>query len=88
MIVITVAINVLIVPMAVTVIHFPDQAAVQEQAQGPVDGGFGYFDTFAPETQVELIHVKMLVDCKDFLEDDLPLRRAPETPSADIILKN
>ena len=88
MVVFVVAVNMLVMPVAVAEIHFPDQAAVDKQRQGPVDGGLGDLGALALEQQIKLIHVKVAMHREDFPENLLALRRAPQAPLADIILKN
>jgi hypothetical protein len=83
--VVGVAVNVLIMPVAVAEIHLPDQAAVNEQRQGAVNGGLGYLGSLVPELQVEFVHIEMPVDCKNLSEYLFPFRGAPETALAEII---
>jgi hypothetical protein len=74
-----------IVPMAVTKIYFPDQAAVDKQGQGPVNGGLGNLDPLLAQPEIKFIHIKMLMIFKDLPENHLPLRGSPETPLSDIL---
>jgi hypothetical protein len=88
MAVVTMAVNVFIMPMPVAEIHFPDEAAVDEQGNSPVDGGLGNLGALLLQLQVEAVHVKVLMNLKNFLEDQLPLRRPPQPPLANIIMEN
>jgi hypothetical protein len=82
------AVDMLVMPVAVGEIHFPDEAAFPKQGQDPVNGGPGDLDPFLPELQVELVHIEVAVNLKDLLEHPLPLRGAPESPPADKFLKD
>jgi hypothetical protein len=82
-----VAVDMLVMPVALAEVHFPDQAAVNEQGQSPVNGGLGNLDPLLPELQIEAVHVEMPVDFEDLLENPLPLGSAPQFPAANIILK-
>jgi hypothetical protein len=87
MVVVRVAVDVLVMPVAVAEIHLPNQPAVNEQGQSPVDGGLGDLDPFLFELQIKAVHVEVAVNLKDLLENALPLWSAAQFPVADIILK-
>jgi hypothetical protein len=86
-VVVGVAVDVLVMPVALAEVHLPDQAAVNEQGQSPVNGGLGNLDAFLPELEIEAVHVEMPVDLENLLENPLPLGCAPQFPTANIILK-
>jgi len=86
-IVVGVAVNMLVMPVALAEVHLPDQAAIDEQGQGPVNGGLGDLDPLLPELQIKAVHVEMPVNFEDLPENPFPLRRAAQLPAADIILK-
>jgi hypothetical protein len=69
-----VAIDVLIVEMAVLEIDFLNQSAVDEEGDSPVEGGLGDSFLLVSQPQKEFIHVEVIVDGKDFLNDRLSLR--------------
>jgi hypothetical protein len=87
MVVVGVAVDMLVVPVAVAEIDFPDEAAIDQQRQGPIDGGLGDLGALAFELQIKLIYVKVAVDREDLPENLLALRGAPQPPSSNIILK-
>lgn len=82
------AVNVLVMPVAVAKIDFPDEAAIHEQGQRPVDGGLGDLGALALKQQIEFVHVKVAVPGKDLAENLFALGSAPQPPPADIILKD
>ena len=88
MIMVGVAVNMLVMPVAVAEIHFPDQAAIDEERQSPVDGGLGDLGALALELQIEPVYIKVAVNLEDFPENFLALRRAPQSPLAKIILED
>jgi hypothetical protein len=84
---VVVAINMLVVPVAFKKIHLPDEAAIHEEGQGPVNRGLGDLGAFALEQQIKLIHIKMAVPGEDLPQNLLALRGAPQPPLLDIFLK-
>ena len=84
---VVVAVNMLVVPMAIGEIHLPDKTAIHEEGQGPVNGGLGDLGAIALEQQIQLIHIKMAVPGKNFPQNLLALRGAPQPPLPDILLK-
>jgi len=86
-IVVGVAVNVLVMPVAFAKVHLPDQAAVNEQGESPVDGGLRDLDPFLLEPEIEAVHVEVAVNLEDLLENPLSLRSAAQFAVADIILK-
>jgi hypothetical protein len=69
-----VAIDTLIVEMAVLEIDLFNQTAVNEEGDGPVEGGLGNPLLLVSQPQEEFIDVEVIVDGEDFLNDRLPLR--------------
>jgi hypothetical protein len=83
-----VAVDGLVVPVAIGKVHLPDQAAIDEQGDGPVDGGPGDLDPPMAESEVEFVHIEVGPNLENFLEDPLSLRCAPQSPLADVFLEN
>lgn len=69
-----VAIDALIVKVAILEIDLLNQTTVDEKGDGPVEGGLGDPLVFVSQTQEEFIDVEVIVEGKDFLNDHLPLR--------------
>ena len=82
-----VAIDVLIVEMAVLEIDLFNQSTVDEEGDGPVQGGLGDCFSFIPQTQIEVVHVEVIVDGKDLINDRLPLRGIAQPLFPDIFPK-
>jgi hypothetical protein len=82
-----VAIDVLIVEMAVLEIDLFNQSAVDEEGYGPVQGGLGDPFFLVPQSQKELIHVEVIVDSEDLINDRLPFRRVAEPLFLDVFSK-
>ena len=81
------AVNMLVVPVPLGEIHLPDEAAIQKEGQGAVNGGLGDLGALALEQQIKLIHIKMAVPGENFPQNLLALRGAPQPPLPDIFLK-
>jgi hypothetical protein len=82
-----VAIDVLIVEMAVLEIDFLNQSAVDEEGDGPVEGGLGDALLLVPQPQKELIHVEVIVDREDLIDNRLPFRRVSQPLFLDVFTK-
>jgi len=82
-----VAIDVLIVEMAVLEIDLLNQSAVDEEGDGPVQGGLGDPLLLVPQPQEELIHIEVIVDREDLIDNRLPFRRVAEPLFLDVFAK-
>jgi hypothetical protein len=82
-----VAIDVLIVEMAVLEIDLFNQSAVDEEGDGPIEGGLGDRFSFIPQTEVEFIHVEVIVDGENLINDRLTLRCIAQPLFPDIFPK-
>lgn len=69
-----VAINALVVKVTILEINLLNQTAVNEEWDGPVEGGLGDPLILVSQTQEEFIDVEVVVDSEDFLNDRLPFR--------------
>jgi hypothetical protein len=70
-----VTIDVLIVEVAVLEIDLLNQSTFNKEGDGPVEGGLGDSLLFVPQTQKEIIHVEVIMDREDLLDNRFPLRR-------------
>jgi hypothetical protein len=82
-----VAIDVLVVEMAVLEIDLLNQSAVDEEGDGPVQGGLGDPLLLVPQPQKEFIHIKMIVDGEDLIDNRLAFRRIPQPLFFDVFAK-
>ena len=82
-----VAIDVLIVEVPVLEIDLLDQSAVNEEGDGPVEGGLGDSFFLVSQSQKELIHVEMIVDREDLIDNRLPFRRVAQPLFLDVFSK-
>lgn len=69
-----VAIDVFVVEVAILEIDFLNQTTVNEERNGPVEGGLGDPLVLVSQTHKEFIDVEVIVDGEDFLDDRFPLR--------------
>ena len=70
-----VTIDVLIVEVVVLEIDLLNQSTVYKEGDGPVEGGLGDSLLFIPQTQKEFVHVEVIMDREDLINDYLPFRR-------------
>lgn len=82
-----VTIDMFIVEMAVLEIDLLDKAAFDEEGDGPVQGGLGDPLFLVPQPQEELIHVEVVVDSENLLDDRFPLRRVAKPLFFDVFPK-
>jgi hypothetical protein len=82
-----VAIDVFIVEMPVLEIDLLNQSAVDEERDGPVEGGLGDPLLLVPQPQEELIHIEVIVDREDLIDNRLPFRRVAEPLFLDVFAK-
>jgi len=81
------AIDVFIVEMPVLEIDLLNQSAVDEERDGPVEGGLGDPLLLVPQPQEELIHIEVIVDREDLIDNRLPFRRVAEPLFLDVFAK-
>ena len=82
-----VAIDVLIVEMAVLEIDFLYQSAIDKKGDSSVDRGLGDPLILIPQPQKELIYVEVIMDCEDLFNNRLPFRRVAKPLFLDIFPK-
>lgn len=83
MAVVLMAIYVFIMSVAGLEVCFLDEAAFEEQGDGPVDGGLGNLVILPSEPLVEFIHVEMIMNGKDHPDYFLSLGGIPQSFSVD-----
>lgn len=72
MIVVSVTKGMLIVGVLVVFFDLLDEAAFDEEGEGPVNGGLRHLDILSPHTFEEFCRGKMTVKGEDLVEDSLP----------------
>jgi hypothetical protein len=82
-----VTIDVLVVKVAVLEIDLLNQSAIYKEGDGPVEGGLGDSLLFVPQPQKELIHVEVIMDREDLINDCLPFRSVAKPFFLDIFAK-
>jgi hypothetical protein len=82
-----VAIDVLIVKVSVLKIDLLNQSTVDEEGDGPVEGGLGNPLLLVPQPQKELIDIEVIVDREDLIDNHLPFRRVAEPLFLDVFAK-
>jgi hypothetical protein len=78
MTVVTMAVNGLIMHMAVFVPRLPDEGTVHNEWEVAVDRGLGHTSPPVPQAQIKFIYVKMVSARKDLSNDLLSFRRIPK----------
>jgi len=73
--------------MPVLEIDLLNQSAVDEERDGPVEGGLGDPLLLVPQPQEELIHIEVIVDREDLIDNRLPFRRVAEPLFLDVFAK-
>lgn len=73
-------IDVFIVEMPVCEIDLFYQSTVDQEGDGPIQGCLGDPLLLVPQSQKEFIHIEVIVERKDLLDDRLPFRRVAQPP--------
>jgi len=79
MAVLLVAVNVLVVKMTVLEVDLLDQSTLDKKGNRSVYRGLGNTSLSAPETQIKVIHIEMIMGRENLANNHLSLRCVPET---------
>ena len=82
-----VAIDLLVMEVAVLEIDLLNQSTIDEKRDGPVEGGLGDPLFLVPQPQKELIDIEVIVDRENLIDNHLPFRCIAESLFLNVFAK-